>query len=167
MGQAANLLIKSFLDENGDGSGNSNAIGDYSVTPQEFYYQCPANHQAAIHRLIISAEDTSGMGADDYGKITGGLTVGYFLLAKDAQGATLLDLTNGLPIKTNGGLTWYCYDVDIHTWGNGNEYLAARWTFAQSGIPLYLGPGERLSVTFNDDLSGLINHRFKVQGHYY
>lgn len=167
MGTGAQLLISRFLDVNGDGTGDKNARGDYSVTPEEFYFECPEGQRAAIARLIISASDTAGMQTSDYGNITGGLTNGYTILVKDSAGNTIIDLTDTWPIQTNGMLTRYCYDVAIREWGSGDEFLGARWTFAKSGIPLFLEPGDRFSITFSDDLQGLLTHHFMLQGYWH
>lgn len=152
-----------FLDTNGDGTGTQNAVGDYSVTPDEFYFQ--PTHDTDLYRLIIHIEDTTGFQAQDYGNITSGLTNGYSLLVKDTAESTLLNLCDGQPIQTNAEIGRYCYDVDVKTWGAGNEVLQARWTFEKAGRPLYLSAGDRLSITFNDDLTGLIEHYFMIQGY--
>ena len=154
-----------FLDTNGDGTGTQNAVGDYSITPEEFYFQ--PDTDAHIWRMIIHIEDTSGFQAQDYGNITGGLTNGYCLEVKDDNDNVLLDLCDGLKIQTNAEIGRYCYDVDVKTWGAGNEVGQARWTFAKAGYPLVINNGFKLSVTFNDDLSGLIEHYFMLQGYHY
>lgn len=153
-----------FLDTNGDGTGTQNAVGDYSVTPQEFYFEPDVD--AKIHRMIIHIEDTSGFQAQDYGNITGGLTNGYSLSVRD-NGNEILDLCDGLLIQTNAEIGRYCYDVDVKTWGAGNEALQARWTFDKAGAPLVINAGYRLSITLNDDLTGLIEHYFMIQGYRY
>ena len=155
--------IYRFLDTNGNGTGTQNAVGDYSVTPDEFYYQ--ADHECSIFRLVIHIEDTTGFQAQDYGNITSGLANGYSLETKDIGGTQTLDLCDGQVIKTNAEIGRFCYDVDLKTWGAGNEVLQARWTFAKAGRPLHLQAGERLSITFNDDFTGLIEHFFMIQGY--
>lgn len=156
--------IYRFLDKNGDGSGDQNAAEDYSVTPQEFYFQ-PTTH-VDLHRLIIHIEDTSGMQAQEYGNLGAALANGYTVKIIDDDGTTeLMDLCNGILITTNANLGRTCYDVDVKTWGAGNEVLQCRWTFAKAGQPLRLNQGQRISITFNDDLSGLIEHYFMVQGY--
>jgi hypothetical protein len=50
----------------------------------------------------------------------------------------------------------------------GDEMLQVRWTFAKSGAQLRLNGNnnERLEVVLDDDLDGLIEHYFMVQGVY-
>lgn len=155
--------IYRFLDTNGDGTGTQNAIGDYSVTPEEFYFQPELDTD--VHRLIIHMEDTTGANAVDYGNITGGLTNGYTLRVLDTAQAEVTDLCDNTVIQTNAGIGRFCYDVDLKTWGAGNEFIQARWTFARAGHPLFIAAGYRLSITFNDDLTGLIEHFFMIQGY--
>lgn len=155
--------IYRFLDTNGDGSGTKNANGDYSLTPDEFYFE--AARDCNIARMIIHIEDTSGMQVQDYGNITSGITNGYAVKVQDESQNDVRDFTDGAVIKTNGDIGRMCYDVEVKTWGSGNEELQARFTFAKAGYPLYLPAGYRLSITFNDDLSGLVEHYFMIQGY--
>lgn len=155
--------IYRFLDTNGDGTGTKNANGDYSVTPQEFYFLAP--RPIDIHRMILHIEDTSGMQAQDYGNITGGLTNGYRIVCKDADENEIADYTDGLVIQTNAQIGRICYDVDLKTWGAGNEALQARFTTAKAGSPVRLRTNMRISITYNDDLTGLIEHYVMLQGY--
>lgn len=157
-------IINQFLDTNGDGTGTTNANGNYAVTPTEFYIQPGAGYYYKIARMIVEIEDTVGMSATDYGNITSGLTNGVSVQVK--RGSTVLrDLTPDT-VKANAQWAAYCYDADLKAWGSGNEVLAVRWTFEKSGLPAYLNGTEndRLSVTLNDDLTGLVTHTFLVQG---
>lgn len=153
-----------FLDTVGDGSGTKNANGDYSVTPEAFFFQ-PARI-AEITRIIIHISDTTGIQAQDYGNITGGLTNGYSILVTDENDNTLLDFTDGVVIKTNGAIGRNCFDDELRTWGAGDEFIQARWTWAKAGNPITVGPNHKVSVTLNDDCTGLLEHYFKLDGKY-
>ena len=163
-------MINQFLDTVGDGSGTTNAIGDYSDTGagvEEFFYTDPSGGgldlpPSYIHRMIVSIGDTTGMQASEYGNTGAALTNGVSIAVKRAA-ATLIDLTPE-PILTNAQWGAYCYDVDLKTWGAGDELLLVRWTFTKSGSPIKLEAGDKLVVTLNDDCSGLTDHRFLIQG---
>ena len=155
--------IYRYLDTNGDGTGTKNANGNYASVADEFYFQ--AKHACTIERMLIHIEDTTGMQQQDYGNIAGGLTNGYSLVAKDKAGVTIMDLMNGVVVKNNGAIGRTCYDVELKTWGAGNEALQARWRFSAAGQPIFLPQGHRLSITFNDDLTGLLEHYFMLQGY--
>ena len=156
------IKVFQFLDVNGDGSGNNNANGDYSSTPEEFYFEAPS--RVNLYRMIISLRDTTGMIAEEYGNLGSALTNGYELKFLNADLTTRVNLTGGIPIQDNAGFGRYCYDAQIISWGPGDEYLNVRWTFSKSGGPLKLSAGQRLSITLSDDFTGLLEHRFMVQG---
>jgi len=163
-------MINQFLDTVGDGTGTTNAIGNYSdagAGAEEFFYTDPStagstNAPSYIHRMIVSIGDTSGMQAQEYGNTGGALTNGISIAIK--RGAeTLIDLTPEV-IKTNSQWAEYCYDANLLTWGAGNELMVVRWSFDKSGDPIRLDAGDKLVVTINDDCSGLLSHRFLIQG---
>ena len=154
--------IYQFLDTNGNGLGTTNANGDYG-TPDEFYFL--AKGDAELYRILIHIEDTTGATAADYGNITSGLTNGYEVKVMD--GATeLANLTGGVAIKTNGDIGRVCFDLSQPVIGAGNSIIQARWTFEKAGYPVFIESGNKLSITFSDDLQGLIAHYFMVQGYY-
>ena len=160
-----NAIYRS-LDTNGDGTGTKNAVGDYSVAglgATEFFFQ--PEYPAHIERIMISMEDTSGMSASDYGNIAGGLTNGWTLKVFDGE-VEVLDFNEGIAVTSNAEIGFTSYDVDVKTWSTGNEILVSRFTFGRAGQALYLPQDHKLSVTFSDDLSGLIQHYFKIQGYY-
>jgi hypothetical protein len=161
----SNTLFSRFADTNGNGTGTKNANGDYSSSAEVFYLQPPAGVAYRVHRMIVSLEDTTGMTAQEYGNLAAALGNGVEIMVKDDSG-TVADLTDGIPVKTNAQWGRMCYDVDVKTWGQGDELLVARWTFAKSGAAIVLNGNHngRIEVLLNDDLRGLISHYFLVQG---
>lgn len=157
--------IYRFLDTNGDGTGDKNANGDYSVTEGIFYIKPPVGEVYEIHRIIASIEDTAGMQAQEFGNLGAPLTNGLVLRLSDDTGV-LADITDGLPVKTNAQFGQISYDVELKTWGSGNELLLVRFTFEKSGQPIILRGdlGEKIEVVCNDNLSGLLSQYFSVQG---
>lgn len=160
------LMFSRYADTDGDGSGTKNANGDYSGGEEIFYIQPPADESFYVSRLIVSIEDASGFSAAEYGNLAAALSTGVEVRVQDDAG-TIIDLTDALPVKTNAGWGALCYDVDLKTWGQGNELLVVRWTFSKSGqfIKLNGDDGERLEIVLNDDLDGLVGHRFLLQGY--
>jgi hypothetical protein len=144
------------------------ASANYAITPADFILQCPAAGQDryVLHRLIAYIRDTGAIDATGFGN-GAALTNGILLRVIDGNTspeAVLLDLTDGEPIKQNGHWSRHCYDVQAQTWGTGDEFLSARWTFAKAGSPLVLEPGHKLVATMQDDLSGLNEFTLTVQG---
>lgn len=162
-------IISRYLDTAGDGSGAKEATGDYSITPEEFYLQPPVNEVYQISRLLVSIEDTTGMVPEEYGNLGSALANGVSV-SYEKDGVEVVDLTDGLPIKNNAQWGMLCFDVDVKNWANTptDELVVVRWTFARSGTNLRLSgfnaTRDRLVVSLNDNLEGLISHRFKAQG---
>ena len=160
-------LIYRYLDDAGDGSGNSNANGNYSAAEEIFFIQPAPGEIFRIERMIVNVRDSAGFRADKYGDISGGLSTGIEVRVQN-DGGTILSLTNGINIKTNGDWAGVCYDANLYKEGAGDDYLAVRWTFSRAGYPLRLvgDNNERLEIVLNDDLSDLVHHYFQVQGYY-
>lgn len=158
-------IISRQMDTNGDGSGTINANGNYAV-PTRFYIQPAAGRVIYVARIIVTIEDTSGFQAEEYGNLGAALTNGI-TLQRSING--VLD-TNFTPVSVKTNAQWgsYCYDVDLKTWGTGNEFLLVRWTLERSGVGVVLDGNnlESLDIIVNDNLTGLITHHFVVQGHY-
>jgi hypothetical protein len=164
--------IFQLLSTNGDGTGTTNANGDYRDAPtgagaEEFYIQAPAGQVYKLARMIPYLRDTANWSADNYGDFAGALSVGFEFKKYDAAGVETLNLNGGQAIQANADWGHLCYDVDLISFGAGDDFMVVRWTFAKSGQPLTLNPGEKLSVTFNDNLTGLVEHTFMIQGLYH
>lgn len=155
--------IYRYLDTAGNGTGTKNAIGDYS-TPDEFYISGPSSGRMVLERMIIHVRDGSGFSAEKYGGLTA-LTNGLSV-AVVTEGETV-DLTDGVPVKTNAAWGRLCYDLAFHITGAGDDFMSVRWTFSRSGKPIVLKSAtDKLGVTLNDDMTGLVEHYFMVQGYY-
>lgn len=143
----------------------SNANVNGAVTTQLFSYR-PAQGVATITRMMVTVRDAGVFTAEKYGflsALSNGCEVGLF----SADKTILNSFTGSLPIKENAGWGVYCYDVDLKDWGAGDEFIVARWTFAKAecDIRLYAGQDIFLGVLIQDDLTGLVDHRFVVQGY--
>jgi hypothetical protein len=162
-------LISRALDTVGNGTGTKNANGNYSGAAEEFLIAPDSGEDWVITRMVVSIEDTAGIQADEYGNLGAALTNGIKVEVHNSSGL-LYSLTDpSLPVKTNAQWGVYCFDVDMKSWGTAptDDLLLVRWTFAKSGQPIKLRSreGEKLVVTLNDNLTGLIAHYFVVQGY--
>lgn len=137
---------------------------DFSVTPATFIVQPPVGTVYHIQRAIIYLEDSGIINSGGYGGLSA-LTNGLNLEIHDADGfvATLTPLT----IKQNTHWKRYAYDLNYSDFGAGNPSISSRWTFTETGIPIYLDgdKGEKFAVTVSDNLSGLVSHTILLQGH--
>lgn len=165
---AVGQIFMRFADLNGDGTGTYNLIQDYS-TVQDIASVAPGSGEVLrIERMIAFIRDGGQFLASGYGAL-GQLTNGIQVRVQD-DGGTIVDLTAQETIVTNAGWGSYCgVDVDLKTWGSGDAFIIARWTFGKSGVPLRLdgdASNQRLEIVLNDDFTGLVNHAFNIQGYY-
>lgn len=160
------LITSRFLDTNGDGTGTKIANGDYSSEQEIFYCQPGAGEILRVARMLVYIEDLGNIAIEDYGAINA-LSNGVVVRVQNDSG-TILDLTDGLPVKSNGNWARFCYDFTITAFGAVNNAITARWTFTKAGqfIRLVGDNNERLEVVLNDDLDGLIDHTFIIQGYW-
>lgn len=171
-GPVTNPGFWQFADVDGDGTGAFNATGDYSdggLGLTEFGIQPGPGEIFDIARMIITIEDTGSFDSGSYGNnvtLTNGIAIEKRV--GTINGASVLDqsLTGAQPIITNVGWGAYCFDVEVHTFGQGNEFLLARWTFLKAGVFLRLvgDDDEYFAVRLHDDFSGLVDHGFNLQG---
>jgi hypothetical protein len=133
-------------------------------TPFRFYCEAQTGEVLRVARLLVHIEDATVWSAANYGNLASALTVGITVHTEDANGNTIIDLTD-VAVKSNADWGRFCYDVAYVAFGAGNDFLQARWTFERSGMPIRLDTGERLVVTVNDDMDGLDAHCFVIQGY--
>lgn len=164
------LQFNQFMNETNDGiPGNSpiNIIQDYSLSPTTIGVAAPPGKILYLHRLIVHIQDVGSIDSGGYGNgaaLTNGLL-----------GAIHARLDNGIlfkqpldiAVKTNADWGMYCYDVDVKSFGQGDQFLQARWTFSKAGIPFIFDgdKGEKLTIDVADDFTGLVSHRFNCQGY--
>jgi hypothetical protein len=145
------------------------ASGDYSSTVEKFTFVVPSGREAEIERMLIYIEDAGAPTAGKYGyNIV--LANGIKAYIRDSNDDAIIDLTPDRAVFTNADWAALCFDVAVLDWGVASSVntVAVRWTFAKSGAPLYLKgrDGHYLSVELNDDFTGLLSHRFLIQGIY-
>lgn len=162
-----NPRVDRHLDTNGDGTGNKESNVDGSITPVVFKISPPATGSIVVERLIIQIQDTAGFRAERYAGLSAALTNGIQLgMFSDADDSLVTDFLDGHAITTNAGWGHYSYDVDVKSWGAGEEFLLCRWTLSRAGTQLLLTAGdtESLGIKVRDNLSGLTEHSVVAQG---
>ena len=160
------MPIFQYLDTVGNGTGTREATGNYSGAEEEFFIAPPSGEVFWVSRLVVLVRDTSGMQAEEYANLGAALTNGIEVQVRTGASTVELDLSGGIPVKTNAGWGGLCYEASLKTWGAGDEFLLVRWTFSASGTAIRLDgtAGERLAVVLNDDFTGLLSHTFMAQG---
>jgi hypothetical protein len=152
-----------FLDTVGDGSGTKNARGNYAI-PKLFKIMPPAGSIYKLRRMMVQIESSGSPDAGKYGDsivLTNGIFVKIY-----KRGRPYIDLTDGLPIITNTNWGRVCYDVGESTYGQGTNYVSARWTFGKAGVFIQLDGDKQecFAVVLNDNFNALVSHTFMVQG---
>ena len=162
--------IYQFLSSTGKGAstGGTEAIGNYSTgaggsSGEIFKIQPSSTQDFRIERMMIHIQDTGIFAAGEYGKLSA-LTNGIHVHVASDTGI-VHDLTD-ITVKTNAQWARQCYDTRVDTWGVGDEFLTARWTFSKGGYPLRLdgSKNQRLEVYLLDSTTGLNAHNFFVNG---
>lgn len=152
-----------LLSTNGDGSGVTNAVGDYSSVAETFEIDSGSN-TIVVARLVGYIRDTGQFAAEGYGagaELTNGVSVAVF----NSSDVKQFDLTPA-PIKNNGEWSGLCYDTQVQSWGIGDEFLSFRWSFEKFADDggLVLDQGDKLVVTLNDSFVVLLAQTFMANG---
>ena len=159
----ASRPVIQLASSNGDGTGTTNLVGDYSSTPLTVSITAGTTKAITVQRVIISIEDAGTFDSGAYGNglaLTNGITLAHY------KAEALSAVLNPEAVKTNAGWAAQCHDVTLHAFGSGNPTLTARWTFAKA-IPggIALQPGDSIRIGLADDYTDLIGHRYLFQGH--
>ena len=166
---AAGTPIYRHLTDDGlvaDGSNNNaNVNGVVTAVP---HYAGPADGKIwRLERMLVTIEDAGSLAAGTYGAISA-LANGCTLkvMRNSPTGTEVLDLMDSAAATVNSDWGTFCYDIAFHTFGAGNNFLLSRWTFAKSGAPLFLNGAnsDTLVLLVQDDLTGLVGHKFFIQG---
>ncbi len=156
-----------FLGDGGLNTGSISPIGDFSVTPDDFFYEIPVGKTFLLKTLVIYIEDgNNSFESGDYGGITA-LTNGIDILVSiNGVEASILA---GVLIKKNTDFSKHGAPLIDITFGTGNESGASIVnTVELTGVMLPLNGDnvtpDRIIVRLSDNFTGLVDHSFKVLG---
>ena len=155
-----------YLDTNGDGTGTRNAVGDYSATPTDFYYQPPVGVTVELTKLIIHVADKGLFSFDGYGAISAGQVVNGLQVLVERLGQVVLVLTDGEPITDNASMSHLNTDYQLVHFSNNHDSSSVSFDVATFDTPLQLHGdlGDKLILRLNDDFTGLDDHHFIAYG---
>ena len=158
---------RGFLGDAGLNSGSISPIGDFSVTPDDFFYEIPSGKTFLLKTLVIYIEDgNNSFQSGDYGGISA-LTNGIdILISIDGVESSILA---GVFIKKNTDFSKHGSPLVPLTFGTGNESGMSKVNIVElAGVMIPLNGDnatpDRIIVRVSDDFSGLIDHSFKVLG---
>lgn len=157
-------MLSQFASTNGDGTGTTNAVGDYSSAATKFTVETqPDQRFLVLRRMVVTIED---VGAPDSGSYGNNITLanGVEVNVYSADDTLAYTLTPD-PVLTNANWATYCHDLTDHSFGTGNDTVTVRWTFTKANPDgITLDVGEYLAIELNDDFTDLVGHYFLVQG---
>lgn len=149
-----------FLDTNGDGSGISDATGNYSVTPQDFYCQ-PGENEAFLVDKIIGHYSMAGQitqsGYAAGPALTNGVDI-YVTLRNISR-----TLTNGHPIINNDDWLHHGFVLYVTTFQGINDSVQVTLDFPRP-VPLYGNTNDKFVITLNDNFAFLTDQHFTLHG---
>lgn len=157
------FMLNRPLDTVGNGTGISNANGNYSTIPQSFKLIAPVDENYTISNILIHIAGTGAFAYTGYGSIMAGLTKGWTI--KIFKDGVLRDLFNGQIIKSNQDLQLISNMVTKPAFTGMGDCITVTLSFNQYGMPFYINNPEYIEVLLNDNFTGLTEHKFLVQGH--
>lgn len=153
-----------FFDTVGDGSGVKEFTGDYSTAVTKGLVK-PNGRAMTVSRIVIFIEATAQVGAGKYGAMNP-LTNGISIKHEKQTGTLIKDITDGLPIKTNGDFGKFGFQVSDISFGTGLNYVHVVLTLSKNGTGLTLEADEQLAIHFNDSFTALSGHTFRAGAYY-
>ena len=162
----ASIPIIQLLSTNGDGTGTSNAVGDYSAAPTNFYIQPPVGHIYVISELIFHCSDHGTYTIDGYGASTA-LTNGIAGIVY--QGATaIFNLFGGRLIQTNDDYLHVSANYQLVTFASNYQSQIVSYNANSFGTVLRLNGSlnQKLQLELHDDFTFLDDQYFLAHGYY-
>lgn len=155
---------------------NANANRDFSDAGEGltyFYVKPAAGTVFRIKRFLVTVRATGSLDAAVYGNgivLVNGIRVVIGLGDPASPTAILVDLTGGLPVLGNADWGRYTLDLIFSSFGQGDEYLSARFEATENkaaqydGVTLSGDDDVFFAAELHDDLTDLVQHVFFVQG---
>lgn len=153
-----------LLDTVGDGSGATNANGNYSVTPQNFRRNIPNGFNYALIRITTVLGVSSPMTINGYGNIVAALTNGL-LFNGQINGSSFSN--TGSVVRTNAEFAVRSTSTDVFQLTANDFMFQAYQDLSQFGngpIILRGNLGDFVQYTLNDNFSTLAQQRFSLTG---
>lgn len=153
-----------FFSSDGQGGGTVNMAVDGSGATQTFQVAVPTGFSRFfIARVIWEVVDSGTFDATDFGN---GLTLSEGIGLTYESAGFSIDLLGAQKITSNADFGRVAYDVDVKTWGTGDEVLLSRLSFNKFAGPdgVQLDGADTLDLTVDDDLTGLTSFTALAQG---
>lgn len=155
-------VVRNLTDDGTGISGVRDILGNYSVTPKDFYIQPPSDEKWIIREVGGIVNGINNANLDDYGSVSGGLINGLrFFLETDGQEIELTASSNhknNADLLANGNIG---YDLEYISQNRIDQFRLP----TLSGTDTVVLDGSRnmkFIMRANDNFTGLIAHRFFI-----
>lgn len=160
---SAGIPFKRFLTANGDGTGEHNLNGDYSLTPLVAYYEATSRFELAS--LLVNISDSSKFVQTGYGGISQGTILNGIRFYIQPVGGSDIPILASFGITQNYQWLSITPDADITTFDLTPQTMAIFVnTKRLYGKYLHMNAGEKIKVVLNDNFTDLVNHSFIIGG---
>lgn len=156
-----------YLSTNGDGTGTTNAIGNYSGAPAYFYISSFNTLKTFyVTDLIFQYSANGSFSQSGYANgvaLTNGIDIQYW-----QNDDAIFTVNDSRKIKTNDGFVHSGFDYQLITFSGAVNSVAAKYSFVN---PIILneytdGWAGWFTVILNDDFTGLTDQTFYLKGYY-
>ena len=157
------VIAGDFIYQSLREAGSPSMRVDGSETACKFDYEVPAGMVALIESSTVEIVNLTQR-QTNFGGLSA-LSNGVLVQGIDSDGSTeIIDYLDGQPLKKNGDFTRLTgVENPIHT-EPLDDFFQAGWNMKKSGAtPMYL-PGQRFRVTVQDNLTGITEMGWIVQG---
>ena len=158
-------LVVQFVDSLGNGAGNTNLIGDYSLASTDFYTQVPSGEVWHIHKVVGSMRYTGALRAERFGDIE--LPNGIrWVVQKDAVESEFTLQVQGKNLGNHASFLGKA--VQISEFGTGDNFASWDADFHENTgcvVELNGNTNDKFIIRVNDNHSDLNDHRYLVFGY--
>lgn len=158
--------IFGLLTETGEVGGNPDILGDYSITPVDFYVQPPTGVNYLITSATIFVDMAQTPVGEDYGTIDGGLTNGIDVYQRHHGDMLHLNEPMG-PITDNKGLAIFGAGIEVINFTGAYNVCGLVYEIVKAyGQPMVLfgNSADRLIVRASDNFTTLNIHKVAFYG---
>jgi len=155
-----------YLDTNGDGTGTTNAVGDYSAAVTSFYLAPAVGEVIVLEKLIIQVADKGAFAIDGYGGLAAGVVTNGVTIQFSRLGSVVTKLTDNAPIVTNADMSRLNTDYRLIPYASSYNSSFVSFDNTSFGTSLYMVGDlqDTLEVLLHDNFTGLESHRFIAYG---
>lgn len=147
------MAVSRFLDTTGDGTGNIYMNVDGSVTPQYFKATCRPGYRTYLRQLIGHMWDKGKLNSGGFG--TGNALTNGMMFGIHDPVSGFGWLTYQHPMRRNVDFGSYGYNIQVHSWGKGDESLLFLLDLDSAAISYSITGGQSFVVAIRDDLTKL------------